>query len=632
MNIFAQVARGLLVQPGMQREQEALGSYAGRFQICCNLPENDLRWDSLDPSWHARASMSKRHRFLTTKDLHWQWFNALVFGLAEEDGAVNASAALREVEDMKTAALHYAQNVGGWSSEVGLFVNVFGHNSVNSLFVHILDMKELGPAFQFQAFKTLPLEDVIKVLREEASAESASPPAQAVVPRRVSVTVPNARRLSIKRGSGSTSLKEELVGRVPVLQDAASFREARRLLREELGGPLRIRDELLRVGLVDEQTDMLTTNMKPFNLFALVAAGKMAQPNMEAEQEALGEYKDRFCVCRNRPENDDHWDSEAVEWVGKASMSCRHRFLTTRDLNWQWFNVLSFGMVPLAEDEDLNNALTKAIELLEAMRAAALTYTSNVGGWSERVGLFFHVFGHNSVNSLHLHIVDMDVVGPTFWNLNYKNCPLDAVLKVLRENLALTLAVPTPGASPRRSVEVSLPLGGGLCLRGPVNVRKASISSCSVGSAELASVLEESGEAVLELSVGGEAMTVAQATLLLAPRESRLQELLESSHRLGGQLVLDLPPVAFRRVLDRLRLRRLAPLACDSLLPPQDPADAQEFCILAEALGVGALVLGAESPGRSVDRLVGAATAALVVAAAAVVALLCRWRAEVVAR
>lgn len=33
------------------------------------------------------------------------------------------------------------------------------------------------------------------------------------------------------------------------------------------------------------------------------------------------------------------------------------------------------------------------------------------------------------VNSLHLHLVDMKAIGPTFKKLDYKNCPLNAVLK-----------------------------------------------------------------------------------------------------------------------------------------------------------------------------------------------------------
>ena len=37
-----------------------------------------------------------------------------------------------------------------------------GVGSRNSLFIHVLDMSELGPAFSYHSFKNLPLDDVIK--------------------------------------------------------------------------------------------------------------------------------------------------------------------------------------------------------------------------------------------------------------------------------------------------------------------------------------------------------------------------------------------------------------------------------------------------------------------------------------
>ena len=49
-----------------------------------------------------------------------------------------------------------------------------------------------------------------------------------------------------------------------------------------------------------------------------------------------------------------------------------------------------------------------------------------------QVGLFFHVFPHNSVQSFHLHIVDLDATGPTYEVMKYKNMPAEDVLAVLR--------------------------------------------------------------------------------------------------------------------------------------------------------------------------------------------------------
>ena len=78
------------------------------------------------------------------------------------------------------------------------------------------------------------------------------------------------------------------------------------------------------------------------------------------------------------------------------------------------------------------------------MEAAARVYAANTAGWSSNLGLFFHVYGHASVNALHLHLVDLDATGPTYDALSYKNLPLQAVLGVLRNELDLAAAVRAP--------------------------------------------------------------------------------------------------------------------------------------------------------------------------------------------
>ena len=111
-------------------------------------------------------------------------------------------------------------------------------------------------------------------------------------------------------------------------------------------------------------------------------------------------------------------------------MSQRHRFLLLRDLDWSWFNALVFGMRDGAQ-------LAEAVATLEAMREAALAYTRADGGWSTSVGLYLHCYPLNSVQALHLHIVDLAAVGPSYKHLSHKNLSLDAVLTVLREELDL---------------------------------------------------------------------------------------------------------------------------------------------------------------------------------------------------
>ena len=130
---------------------------------------------------------------------------------------------------------------------------------------------------------------------------------------------------------------------------------------------------------------------------------------------------------------------------------------------WTWFNVLTMGLVDVAQeskshhDEDevrseeakpeLNiRTLKSALACLKKMRKAAYAFVREdaKSGWSlkqgdgERlvdIGLFFHCYPHCSVNSLHLHIVDLSKTGPTFKACNHKNLPMDMVLKALQKEI-----------------------------------------------------------------------------------------------------------------------------------------------------------------------------------------------------
>ena len=51
------------------------------------------------------------------------------------------------------------------------------------------------------------------------------------------------------------------------------------------------------------------------------------------------------------------------------------------------------------------------------------------------IGLFFHCYPHCSVNSLHLHIVDLSEVGPTYEACRFKNLSMDMVLTALDKEI-----------------------------------------------------------------------------------------------------------------------------------------------------------------------------------------------------
>ena len=205
-----------------------------------------------------------------------------------------------------------------------------------------------------------------------------------------------------------------------------AYKELRQLIREY--GVDNLEAELVAEGLVKE--GKLTTGTKPFNFFARLAAEEMKQDEMVASNMLLGGAGKRWLVACNRKENDEQYQSGAPEWVGRASMSARHRFLTARDLDWRWFNVLTVGIGGGGPDE-----LRRAIVRMEDMLATARAF-AQAEGWSSNLGLYFHCFPHNSVPSLHLHLVDLDAIGPTYNALQYKNLPAEDVLAVLRDEAA----------------------------------------------------------------------------------------------------------------------------------------------------------------------------------------------------
>ena len=84
-----------------------------------------------------------------------------------------------------------------------------------------------------------------------------------------------------------------------------------------------------------------------------------------------------------------------------------------------------------AGENPRNDALRQAIARLEDMLITARAF-AEAEGWSSHLGLYFHVFPHNSVPSLHLHLVDLDATGPTYDALQYKNLSAEDVLAVLR--------------------------------------------------------------------------------------------------------------------------------------------------------------------------------------------------------
>ncbi|CAE7742245.1 FNTB [Symbiodinium pilosum] len=245
-------------------KQSFLLHWQAKYLIANNLPTNDAHWDSDDPSWVGKASMSKRHRFLIRRNLHWRWFNALVFGMLDDQERVFPAGkccpdTVSEIKMMKEAALTWvegARESEGWSHNIGLFFHVYGHNSVNSLHLHVVDLDFTGPSFESQKFKNLPIDAVLQVLEQEAAATPEG--------------CERSLLSSLPAIEDTIDLKQETVKATPILNTADLYRKAR-LKFLELGGVRALRDQLTRQGFLKAHSPKLTTNNKPFNVFARLA-------------------------------------------------------------------------------------------------------------------------------------------------------------------------------------------------------------------------------------------------------------------------------------------------------------------------------------------------------------------------
>lgn len=164
---------------------------------------------------------------------------------------------------------------------------------------------------------------------------------------------------------------------------------------------------------------MLVPTKGPMNIFAKY--GYDLIPNIVSQQSLLN-HQNEFVIVHNRQSEYDTWNDPKASSGAMAGPDDRgpgHVFMTTKNMDWHLFNVISFGV----KQTDL--------EFLERMKEAATMYAES-REW-KRTGLFFHCFPLNSVQSLHLHIVNLDRVDVHYHRQQNKNLPLDAVITELKK-------------------------------------------------------------------------------------------------------------------------------------------------------------------------------------------------------
>ena len=82
-NVFARFARGTLQLPpdALEANLKLPADLQEEYMICFNRKEANEKWNSNEEGVVGKASMSKRHVFVTIKNLSWTRFNVLVYGM-----------------------------------------------------------------------------------------------------------------------------------------------------------------------------------------------------------------------------------------------------------------------------------------------------------------------------------------------------------------------------------------------------------------------------------------------------------------------------------------------------------------------------------------------------------------------
>ena len=179
----------------------------------------------------------------------------------------------------------------------------------------------------------------------------------------------------------------------------------------------KIKQKFRREKIIDANDILTSGGEGPYNAFASMVSRDT--PN-RVDQSLLGEYTDNFMLCHNnKPIRDEKWNDPNFSGASMAGPDINgpgHVFITTKNLHVDYFNILPI-------------VLKKDVRFLEEILYAALEYSKN-RGWTNP-GFYFHTYPLNSVQSLHLHVINKDKLGPMFYKKQYNNLDIYDALSVL---------------------------------------------------------------------------------------------------------------------------------------------------------------------------------------------------------
>lgn len=136
--------------------------------------------------------------------------------------------------------------------------------------------------------------------------------------------------------------------------------------------------------------------------------------------------RDKYVVLRNKPElggmgPGEIWDDAKEN--KSASMSMYHQFVGVRQRDRSLFNALTFDIEP---DRSKHYEI---LALLDDFEEIANNWADYYNIPRENLGCYFHVYPSNSVQSLHMHMVDTrpEHLGVAWYDCEFKNMSLSVI-------------------------------------------------------------------------------------------------------------------------------------------------------------------------------------------------------------
>ena len=148
-------------------------------------------------------------------------------------------------------------------------------------------------------------------------------------------------------------------------------------------------------------------------------------------QKVIPEHlRSKFAIATNQAEYGGIGPNESwktAKTMEKGSMSMFHQFLIVRDTHSSLFNALTLGL-----DDKMNNK--EVYDMLCDMELIANSWAEKNGIPQEYLGCYFHIYPFNSIQSLHMHMIDTrsESLGKA-WSFNvHKNLPLHDLQKYFK--------------------------------------------------------------------------------------------------------------------------------------------------------------------------------------------------------